>query len=133
MQLAPGENIVCKVQKHWIAVIFPLIVGVLLVGLIIPLIWAVYRLIIYFVEEIVLTNRQFYVRTGIISRQVTTIPLRKINAVNYEQGIIGRILGYGTLLVQAGADFAMSGYSYISNPEKTKTIIEHAIETAEVK
>lgn len=133
MQLAPGEQIVCKVTKHWIAIIFPLIIGVCFHMLIIPAIWAVYRLICYFVEEIVLTDRQFYVRTGVISRKVTTIPLRKINAVNYEQGFFGRILGYGTLLVQAGADLTMTGYSDIANPEKTKTMIEHAIENAEVK
>ena len=133
MQLAQGENIVAKIKKHWISIVFPAIVGLLLGPLIIPAIWAVYCLILYFVEEITLTDRQFYVRTGIISRKITSIPLRKINAVNYEQGFFGRILGYGTLLVQGGADLTFSGYGYIANPEKTKTMIEHAIEAAEVK
>ena len=42
-------------------------------------------------------------------------------------------LGYGTLLVQTGDDFTFSGYNYIANPEKTKTMIEHAIEAKAVK
>ena len=119
MQLAQGEYIVGKVKKHWIFILL--------------FCWWIPNLIRYFVEEIVLTNRQFYVRTGIISRHVTAIPLRKINAVNYEQGFFGRILGYGTLLVQAGADFTFSGYHHIANPEKVKTMIEQAIEAAETK
>lgn len=123
MQLANGEHIVGNIKKHWIVLLVSVFFSFFIIG--IP------SLIRYFVEEIKLTNRQFYVRTGIISRQVTTIPLRKINAVNYEQGIIGRIFGYGTLLVQAGSDFTFSGYHYIANPEKTKTMIEHAIEAAE--
>ena len=133
MQLAQGENIVAKIKKHWISIVLPFIIGACFYFLIVPIIWAVYCLIIYFVEEITLTDRQFYVRTGIISRKITSIPLRKINAVNYEQGFFGRILGYGTLLVQGGADLTFSGYGYIANPEKTKTMIEHAIEAAEVK
>ena len=133
MQLAQGEHIVAKIKKHWIVIVLPFIIGVCLYFLIVPIIWALYCLILYFVEEITLTDRQFYVRTGIISRKITSIPLRKINAVNYEQGFFGRILGYGTLLVKAGADLTFSGYNYIANPEKTKTMIEHAIEAAEVK
>ena len=133
MQLAQGEHIVAKIKKHWIVIVLPLITAVLGGMFVLPIIWAVYCLIIYFVEEITLTDRQFYVRTGIISRKITSIPLRKINAVNYEQGFFGRILGYGTLLVQGGADLTFSGYGYIANPEKTKTMIEHAIEAAEVK
>lgn len=149
MKLEEGEYLVVRVKKHWIAIIFPLIVGLFLldwssalfirndiIWLYILSIWFVYCLIIYFVEKITLTNRRLYVRAGIINiinRTVTAIPLRKINAVNYEQGFWGRILGYGTLLVQAGADLTFSGYSYIANPEKTKTMIEQAIEAAEVK
>lgn len=141
MQLANGEHIVGKIKKHWAAIILPFIV--LFLSMLLPMIfiwllpigilWAVYLIIIYYVEEITLTNRQFYVRTGIINKKVTAIPLRKINAINYEQGFLGRILGYGTLLVQAGSDLTFSGYSYIANPEKTKTIIEQAIEAAETK
>ena len=119
MQLAQGEYIVGKVKKHWIFILLYC--------------WWIPNLIRYFVEEIVLTNRQFYVRTGIISRHVTAIPLRKINAVNYEEGFLGRFLGYGTIYIQSGASEGGTGYDHISNPEKTKTMIEHAIEAAETK
>lgn len=129
MQLAPGEHIVCKVQKHWIDLVFPLILSIFFIG--IPIF--IYRFIKHSVEEVVLTNRQFYVRTGIISRQVTTIPLRKINAVNYDEGFLGRFLGYGTIYIQSGVSEGGTGYDHISNPEKVKTMIEHTIEAAETK
>ena len=131
MQLGNGEYIVEKIKKHWICLVFPLIIGILFGGLVLPLIWAAYMIVKDLVEEVVLTNRQFYIRTGVMSKKIFSVPLKKINNVNYEQGFLGRILGYGTIYIQSGASVGGENYSYIANPEKVKTAIEQAIAAAE--
>ena len=118
MQLGNGEHIIYHIKKHWMYILTPFWIT------------SFFR---YLIEEIVLTNRQFYMRTGILSKTVTSIPLKKINNVSYKQGIIGRIFGYGTLYLQSAAEYGGLGHSFISNPEKVKTMIEQAIDAKESK
>ena len=91
----------------------------------------IYWLLRLHFDEIILTNRQFYVRTGIIAREVISTPLRKINNVSFEQGIIARIFGFGILHVESAATFGISSYGGIANVAKVKTMIDQAIEAKE--
>ena len=123
MKLGGGEQIIYRIKKHWINYF-----------VCIALFWTVigtYYLIRLFFDEIILTNRQFYVRTGIIGRNVVSTPLRKINNVRFEQGIIGRILGFGTIYVESAATLGISGYDWIADPAKVKSIIDQAIDAKE--
>ncbi len=59
----------------------------------------------YFSTEIAVTNRRFIYKTGLVVRHVNEISLRKVEGVSLSQGILGRILGYGTVQVRGtGAD-----------------------------
>ena len=87
----------------------------------------------YKFDEVVLTNQKFHVRVGLISKEVFSIPLRKINNVAYKQGFIGRIFNYGTIYVQSAAAQGTLSYGGIINPELAKSQIEQAIEAAENK
>ena len=124
MVLGNGEYIICRIRKHWLNYV-----------LLLCLFWTVigtYYLIRLFFDEIILTNRQFYMRVGIIGRKVISSPLSKINNVRFEQGIIGRILGFGTLYVESAAIMKGSrGYKLIADPAKAKSMIDQAIEAKE--
>ena len=91
----------------------------------------IYWCIRLYFDEITLTNRQFYVRTGILARDVVSTPLKKINNVRFRQGIIGRILGFGTIYVESAATLGVSGYDWIADPNKVKSIIDQTIDAKE--
>jgi uncharacterized membrane protein YdbT with pleckstrin-like domain len=50
-------------------------------------------------DEFVITNKRIIVKTGIVSRRTLEMNLNKIETVNVDQSILGRILGYGTITI----------------------------------
>ncbi|HLP21414.1 MAG TPA: PH domain-containing protein [Chitinophagales bacterium] len=50
-------------------------------------------------DEFVVTNKRIIVKTGIISRKTLEMNLNKIESVNVDQSIFGRMLGYGTITI----------------------------------
>lgn len=50
-------------------------------------------------DEFVITNRRVIVKTGLISRKTLEMNISKIESVNVDQSILGRILGYGTIKI----------------------------------
>lgn len=53
----------------------------------------------------ILTDRRLVRHTGIINIQERSIPIRNIQDVNYNASLLGRMLGYGNLVVEsAGQD-----------------------------
>jgi membrane protein YdbS with pleckstrin-like domain len=51
--------------------------------------------------RVVLTNEKLYVVHGIVRRHTAGVRLRAVDAVELEQSLTGRLLGYGTLTVGA--------------------------------
>ena len=47
--------------------------------------------------KLVLTDERLYVVFGVLRRQKAAVPLSSIGAVEVEQTLLGRLLGYGTL------------------------------------
>lgn len=52
-----------------------------------------------YTDEFVITNKRVIIKTGLISRRTLEMNLSKIESVNVDQGILGRILGYGTIRI----------------------------------
>ncbi len=56
--------------------------------------------------EIVVTDRRVIFKRGLLSRHTVEMNVSKIETVDVEQGLAGRIWGYGTLLIRGtGAGF----------------------------
>jgi uncharacterized membrane protein YdbT with pleckstrin-like domain len=47
------------------------------------------------------TNHRFIYKAGLIRRTTTEIPIDRVESVDIEQSLIGRLLGYGTVTVHA--------------------------------
>lgn len=55
---------------------------------------------------------------GIVTRRVDMMPLNKITDLVVNRSIVGRLLGYGTIVLEsAGQDQALSKLKYIPEPE----------------
>jgi len=48
------------------------------------------------------SNRRLYARTGLLVIKESAINLSKVSEVTVQQSLLGRLLGYGNLIVQAG-------------------------------
>jgi uncharacterized membrane protein YdbT with pleckstrin-like domain len=52
-----------------------------------------------YTDEFAITNKRVIIKTGLISRKTFEMNHSKIESVNVDQGILGRILGYGTIRI----------------------------------
>jgi uncharacterized membrane protein YdbT with pleckstrin-like domain len=52
-----------------------------------------------YTDEFAITNKRVIIKTGLISRKSFEMNHTKIESVNVDQGILGRILGYGTIRI----------------------------------
>jgi uncharacterized membrane protein YdbT with pleckstrin-like domain len=66
-------------------------------------------------DEFAITNKRIIVKTGLISRKTLEMNLNKIESVNVDQSILGRMLGYGTITI-IGTGGTREEFPNISNP-----------------
>lgn len=66
-------------------------------------------------DEFAITNRRVIIKTGLISRKTFEMNLSKIESVNVDQGILGRIFGYGTITI-VGSGGTKETFPKIQNP-----------------
>ena len=70
-----------------------------------------------YAAEFAVTNKRVIVKTGLISRKTLEMNLGKIESVNVDQSIIGRILGYGTITI-IGTGGTRESFPNINEPLK---------------
>lgn len=66
---------------------------------IIALVWLIIRFISYSSTDLILTNKRVFGKTGLISTTQMQSPLNMINSVSFNNGIIGKLFGYGTVQI----------------------------------
>ena len=50
-------------------------------------------------DEFVITNKRVVIKTGLFSRKTFEMNLSKIESVNVDQSVWGRLLGYGSITI----------------------------------
>lgn len=103
--LIRNESVVFETKLHWIT-IFTL--------------RSVFTLTIAFwfdrwLSEFVITNRRIIIKTGFIARETLEMNLTKIESVNVDQSILGRILNYGSITI-IGTGGTTEVFDNISKP-----------------
>jgi membrane protein YdbS with pleckstrin-like domain len=143
--LAPGETILHRARYHWVFYRFSIAVLVLAgllgasslyarraqageeVGRPLALLAAVFvaialvsflaRRVRANVDEFVVTNRRVIRKVGLMAREIQQAPLEKIQDITIEQGVLGRMLGYGTVIVETASEKGMLVFPAIAAPE----------------
>ena len=141
--LKPGEKKLIIIRQHWLKLALPflawLMLAVLLlvfiknyrVDLIIILLTALYPLIEYINWKNNLwcvTNLRVVDESGFFTRYSKESPLDKINNVEYDQSIWGRLFGFGNVDIQTAAESGETSYQLIHHPKLLKDTITHAQE-----
>lgn len=66
---------------------------------IVGLIWLLIRYIGYVTNDLILTNKRVFGKCGLISTTQMQSPLNKIDSVSFKNGLMGKIIGYGTVRI----------------------------------
>jgi len=90
------------------------------------LIWAG-ALIRYFTTELAITNKRVIAKFGLISRSTIEINLQRIESVQVNQSVIGRIFNYGSVVV-SGAGNPQAPIPGISSPLTFRRVFVEAQE-----
>jgi membrane protein YdbS with pleckstrin-like domain len=152
--LLTTERRVIRVRRHWAALLPLLLQTLALAGvalflsnllegrgenlwLVQSLLWyvafaVVLRFAIYalewWVERIVVTDKRFMLTNGIIVTNVAMMPITKVTDLTYRRPLLGRILGYGTLVVEsAGQIQALNQITFVPQPEEVYDAISELV------
>jgi uncharacterized membrane protein YdbT with pleckstrin-like domain len=87
--LIKDEYLIYETKYHWILYFNHLISSLITLG--------VYPYLVSKFSEFGITNKRLIIKTGILSRRTLELNLSKIESVNVNQSILGRILGYGSI------------------------------------
>jgi len=143
--LVPGEEIVYRAHLHLIiflsaGVVFLLGIILVALGLIYDLIpvWvlgalalvyglglALVRYIRYVTSEFVVTNKRVLVKIGLFQRHTLELLLSRLETIGVEQGLIGRVLNCGTIVV-TGTGGTREPFTDISKPLEFRRQVQSA-------
>ncbi|MCB5196765.1 PH domain-containing protein [Deefgea salmonis] len=83
----------------------PLIVlGLLTISIGIGLIFWLVAFIRYKTTELAFTNKRVIAKFGFISRQTVELNISKVESIQVNQGILGRIFNFGTLVISGSGN-----------------------------
>ena len=81
--------------------------------------WVAWRVFDWYFDRFILTNKRVMVVNGIITRKVAMMPLLRVTDMKYEQSALGRLLNYGTFVLEsAGQDQALREVKHLPNPNE---------------
>lgn len=128
--LANNETIKLEAKLTWRSFPFSIILSVCLIpyfglGLIgLFRIWLTIRC-----YEFAVTDRRIIAKRGIISRKTCEINLKKVESVQIDQGLLGRMLNYGTLII-SGTGTVSATIPDIDNPVIVKTRLQEILDAS---
>ena len=128
--LMPGEKITYRANLHWVVFLRPigwLFIAILFfiyggdaavigpIFVLIAIIDGIGSVVTYKTSEFGITNKRVLAKVGFIRRNSLEILLTKIEGIQVKQGIIGRILGYGSVGI-SGTGGSKNPFHKISSP-----------------
>jgi uncharacterized membrane protein YdbT with pleckstrin-like domain len=122
--LSADEKVVKLFRLHWTARLWLVLWIVLIVPTLgITLLLAIYEWLRLRTLEYGVTNKRVILKKGIISRQTEEMKIGSIETVEIDQGVLGRMLGYGTVKV-TGRGISDVVFKRIDDPMAVKRDIE---------
>ncbi len=139
--LLPGENLVLKLHQHWIFIAKSLLLPVALIVLVAILDFTLIKSVGYHIRTIVslavaalailwlivvwirwqaiaytLTDQRIKIETGVFSRSEKIIPIDRIQDCTTRVSLLGRVLGYGRVEVDAAGAQGAEVLLHLPNP-----------------
>jgi membrane protein YdbS with pleckstrin-like domain len=74
-------------------------------------------------DEFVVTTRRVIRKTGLVAREAEHAPIEKIQDITVDQGVMARLLGYGTATLETASESGRIVFPDIADPEKFRSAI----------
>lgn len=116
--LTTDEVVVSIFSIHKLFYVIPAVTSLILIG-IAPLLKLVFT-------EYGLTNKRIVVKTGIIGRSTEELKLSKVETVKLRQSILGRIFGFGDVVL-SGTGASNLVLKTVSGPIEVKRTIDNQL------
>jgi uncharacterized membrane protein YdbT with pleckstrin-like domain len=157
--LAPGEESVEILHPHWKTLVRPVglafvVVAATLAGeVLIPaskqatverlalgavafvllMWWLMYPLLRWRTTVYELTTRRMRLRDGIVTRNGRDIPLSRITDVSFRKGLLDRLLGCGTLIVESAGEHGELTLTEIPRVEHVQSTLFQLVEEEQTR
>ena len=149
--LMVGERIVYMTRPHWIVYRWPavflvaaiviMVLGYTYVGgvgylyvagtfLLLAVLTGLSPLVTSLTSEFGVTNKRVLVKVGLIRRHSLEVLLTKVEGIGVDQSIMGRILGYGSIVV-TGTGGTREQFHQISAPFEFRKRVQEQIAAAQ--
>lgn len=141
-ELLPGENLIVRVHQHWIFVVKSLLIPVALLILVVvsdltfipslkvsnlalfltlavvalALLWLIVVWIRWQSISYTLTDQRIKIEAGVFGRQSKMIPIDRIQDCTTRVSLVGRMLGYGRVEVDAAGAQGAEVLEHLPNP-----------------
>lgn len=140
--LKKDEKILVVIRQHWLKIATPIIAwviasillilflptGTALLIALVAVLFPLYEYINWKHNLWAVTNLRVVDESGFFTRYSKESPLDKINNVEYDQSLLGRMFGYGNVDIQTAAEMGETTYQLIHHPKLLKDTITHAQE-----
>jgi uncharacterized membrane protein YdbT with pleckstrin-like domain len=152
--LAVGEESVAILHPHWKTLVLPVVltfvvVAVLLAGeVLIPanklagverlalaavavvllMWWLMYPVLVWRTTVYELTTKRMRLRDGILTRNGRDIPLSRVTDVSFRKGVLDRLLGSGTLVVESAGEHGELALTEIPHVERVSALLFQLVE-----
>jgi uncharacterized membrane protein YdbT with pleckstrin-like domain len=151
MDLRPDERALYEGRPSWralmtfyvaglglaaaVVVVLGILADEMATAIVIAVVIAALTVLIGFLRRVgtkyLLTTQRLRISKGILRKKVQETRLERVQNVNYEQGVLDRIFGVGTVdFDTAGTDDAEFRFEWINGPEKVVRAVDEATHAA---
>jgi uncharacterized membrane protein YdbT with pleckstrin-like domain len=148
--LLPTERRVIRVRQHWAVMAKDLVLtGLFLLGMValttyLPsgaiidnltfylalaaVLRFTLRTVLWWIERIVITDKRVMLARGLLTHKLAMMPLSKVTDLTFERTLDGRMLGYGSIIVEsAGQVQGLDRIDFVPRPEEIYEAVSELI------
>jgi uncharacterized membrane protein YdbT with pleckstrin-like domain len=140
--LIEGERVVYRTRLHWLVFAMPILVTIVMLlpaawflldspnwqGFAwVPLVVALLVLLPAFIKrqssDFAVTNKRVMMKSGVMTTRSVELLLNKIEAIAVDQSLLGRMFGYGNIVV-TGSGGTREAFSQIQSPLEFRRAVQ---------
>ena len=160
--LIDGETIAYETRLHWVVLLVPLVLsllfdltgaallvlsmrspggkgaaseGTLIAGVALLAVGTVFLargVLLRNATEMTVTNKRVFVKVGLAARRTVELLLSRVESIGVEETMMGRMLGYGTVIVR-GTGGTPEVFNMVDHPLEFRTQVQQQIEKSQAK
>lgn len=148
--LGQDEELILELRPHWIALVRPAIVAIVLIiamilgaayvpgswpasgwikfaivviGILLIATRPVRVFVAWFTSLFVVTSDRVIHRSGWLAKRSMEIPLENITDVHFSQTVFERLIGAGDLTLESPGEYGQDHFSHVQNPQRVQKVI----------